>query len=127
MADLRHDVTSQSLTNSNIFHILKLLYTELLVAPSILLTESKSDDDFNILIQWHLYKKKKNDIIQKRNSQVISLRLLKSVQLMQIDLNYTALKKFQANLKWNDLGLKRRDFFHLSASWYPHWLLWFLF
>ena len=31
LADLRHDVTSQSFTNSNIFHILKLLYTELLV------------------------------------------------------------------------------------------------
>ena len=35
---------------------------------------------------------------QKRNSQVISLCLLKSIQLMQVDLNYTALKKFQANL-----------------------------
>ena len=29
---------------------------------------------------------------------------------MQVDLNYTALKKFQANLWWNDLGLKRRNF-----------------
>ena len=30
---------------------------------------------------------------------------------MQVDLNYTALKKFQANLWWNDFGLKRRIFF----------------